>query len=107
MPTRVNAPTQYTPPTYLASSSGIPELKVILSGFIIRRYLGIRNLICKSIGIVLAVGGGLNVGIQGPLVLVAACIGNVIARIGGKFKNNEGKISLFFFFFSTFFFFFF
>lgn len=37
---------------YYSAGSGIPELKSILSGFVIRGFLGIKTLIYKSIGLV-------------------------------------------------------
>jgi hypothetical protein len=35
-----------------AAGSGIPEVKTILSGFIIRKFLGVWTLIIKSLGLV-------------------------------------------------------
>jgi chloride channel 3/4/5 len=35
-----------------AKHSGIPEIKTVLGGFVIRRYLGLWTLIIKSIGLV-------------------------------------------------------
>lgn len=35
-----------------AKHSGIPELKTVLGGFVIRRFLGTWTLITKSIGLV-------------------------------------------------------
>jgi chloride channel 3/4/5 len=63
-----------------AAGSGIPEVKTILSGFIIRGYLGAWTLIVKCAGMVLAVGAGLSLGKEGPLVHVACCCGNLFTR---------------------------
>jgi chloride channel 3/4/5 len=63
-----------------AAGSGIPEVKTILSGFIIRGYLGAWTLLVKSLGMVLAVGAGLVLGKEGPLVHVACCCGNLFTR---------------------------
>ncbi|KAK7077920.1 hypothetical protein SK128_004259, partial [Halocaridina rubra] len=57
-----------------ACGSGIPEIKTILSGFIIRGYLGKWTLLIKSLGMILAVSAGLSLGKEGPLVHVACCI---------------------------------
>jgi len=35
-----------------AKHSGIPEIKTVLGGFVIRRFLGIQTLITKSLGLV-------------------------------------------------------
>ncbi|XP_003741013.1 H(+)/Cl(-) exchange transporter 5 [Galendromus occidentalis] len=74
-----------------ASGSGIPEIKTILSGFVIRGYLGKWTLLIKSVGLVLAVGAGLSLGKEGPLVHVACCIGNIVAYAFPKYGKNEAK----------------
>ena len=56
------------------------QVKTILSGFIIRGYLGAWTLLVKSLGMVLAVGAGLTLGKEGPLVHVACCCGNLFTR---------------------------
>lgn len=63
-----------------AAGSGIPEVKTILSGFVIRGYLGAWTLVVKAVGMVLAVGAGLSLGKEGPLVHVACCCGNLFTR---------------------------
>ncbi|KHO00806.1 Chloride channel, voltage gated [Metarhizium album ARSEF 1941] len=52
-----------------AKHSGIPELKTVLGGFVMRRFLGTWTLITKSIGLVLAVSSGMWLGKEGPLQL--------------------------------------
>ena len=59
---------------------GCLQVKTILSGFIIRSYLGAWTLLVKSVGMVLAVGAGLSLGKEGPLVHVACCAGNLFTR---------------------------
>ena len=61
-----------------ACGSGIPEIKTILSGFIIRGYLGKWTFLIKSVSIMLAVASGLSLGKEGPMVHIACCIGNII-----------------------------
>lgn len=47
-------PPQYeTKYAYYSAGSGIPEVKVILGGFVIKGFLGIKTLIVKSIGMVI------------------------------------------------------
>ena len=58
----------------------ILQVKTILSGFIIRGYLGAWTLLVKSLGMVLAVGAGLTLGKEGPLVHIACCCGNLFTR---------------------------
>lgn len=54
---------------------GIPEIKTILSGFIIRGYLGKWTLIIKVVGLILSVSSGLSLGKEGPMVHIASCLG--------------------------------
>lgn len=55
--------------------AGIPEIKTILSGFIIRGYLGKWTLIIKVVGLILSVSSGLSLGKEGPMVHIACCLG--------------------------------
>ncbi|XP_074087662.1 H(+)/Cl(-) exchange transporter 3 [Macrotis lagotis] len=71
--------------------SGIPEIKTILSGFIIRGYLGKWTLMIKTITLVLAVASGLSLGKEGPLVHVACCCGNIFSYLFPKYSTNEAK----------------
>lgn len=45
-----------------ACGSGVPEVKTILSGFIIRGYLGAWTLLIKSVGMILGTSAGLLLG---------------------------------------------
>nr|CAG8467343.1 7678_t:CDS:10 [Entrophospora candida] len=78
-------------PKPYASGSGIPEVKTILSGFVIRGFLGIRTLWVKAIALAMAVSSGMTLGKEGPFVHIACCIGNVISRLFHKYNKNEGK----------------
>lgn len=74
-----------------ACGSGIPEIKTILSGFIIRGYLGKWTLTIKSVCMMLAVSAGLSLGKEGPLVHIACCIGNIFSYLFPKYGKNEAK----------------
>ncbi|XP_061164575.1 H(+)/Cl(-) exchange transporter 3-like isoform X1 [Saccostrea echinata] len=74
-----------------ACGSGIPEIKTILSGFIIRNYLGIWTLLTKSVGMMLAVSAGLSLGKEGPYVHVACCCGKFFSYLFPKYGSNEAK----------------
>ncbi|PPJ59954.1 hypothetical protein CBER1_09884 [Cercospora berteroae] len=76
---------------YPAAGSGVAEVRVILSGFVLHGYLGVRTLMCKAIGIVLSVGSGMSVGKEGPYVHIATCIGNIITRFSSKYHDNDAK----------------
>ncbi|KAI0709544.1 chloride channel [Cerioporus squamosus] len=76
---------------YYAAGSGIPEIKTILSGFVIHGYLGGRTLFTKSVGLALSVASGLSLGKEGPFVHIASCVGNIVSRFFSKYETNEGK----------------
>ncbi|KAF9115074.1 hypothetical protein BGX27_008997 [Mortierella sp. AM989] len=72
--------------------SGIPEVKTILGGFVIRHYLGLETLVIKTVTLVLSTSAGLSLGKEGPLLHISCCIGNILPRIFPKFKRNEAKM---------------
>ncbi|ETN39271.1 uncharacterized protein HMPREF1541_05494 [Cyphellophora europaea CBS 101466] len=74
-----------------AKSSGIPEIKTVLGGFVIRRFLGGWTLVTKSLGLCLAVSSGLWVGKEGPLVHVACCCANMIMKPFSSLSQNEAR----------------
>ncbi|XP_066148220.1 H(+)/Cl(-) exchange transporter 5 isoform X1 [Euwallacea fornicatus] len=74
-----------------ACGSGIPEIKTILSGFIIRGYLGKWTLLIKSVGLILSVSAGLSLGKEGPMVHIACAIGNILSYLFPKYGRNEAK----------------
>ncbi|UJR28387.1 hypothetical protein I4U23_009628 [Adineta vaga] len=74
-----------------ACGSGVPEVKTILSGFIIRGYLGAWTLLIKSLGMVLGTSANLLLGKEGPFVHSSCCCGNIFARLFPKYGQNEAK----------------
>lgn len=92
-PTRKFTEASQRPPVvyYPAAGSGVAEVKVILSGFVLHGYLGVRTLMAKSLGLVLSVASGLNVGKEGPYVHISTCIGNIACRLFPKYNHNDGK----------------
>lgn len=76
---------------YYCAGSGIPQVKTILGGFVIRGCLGLQTLIVKSVSLILSVSSGLMVGQQGPIVHISCCIGNVVSRLFSKYNMNDGK----------------
>ncbi|RIB21537.1 chloride channel [Gigaspora rosea] len=74
------------------AGSGISEIKCILAGFIMKGFLGGRTLLLKSVSLPLAIGSGLSIGKEGPAVHTAACVGNVVSRMFGKYTRNKAKM---------------
>ena len=81
------------PPTfyYSAAGSGVAEVKVILSGFVMHGYLGVKTLVIKTLALVLSVGSGLSLGKEGPYVHIATCVGNIACRLFDKYNHNDAK----------------
>lgn len=92
-PTRVLAAIKSRPDMvyYSAAGSGVAEVKVILSGFVIHGYLGLKTLIIKTLGLILSVSSGLSLGKEGPYVHIATCVGNICCRMFSKYHHNDGK----------------
>jgi chloride channel 3/4/5 len=74
-----------------AKQSGIPEIKTVLGGFVIRHFLGAWTLIIKSLGLCLAVASGMWLGKEGPLVHVACCCANVFMKLFDGINGNEAR----------------
>ncbi|CAG8511417.1 1253_t:CDS:10 [Cetraspora pellucida] len=74
-----------------AAGSGIPEVKTILSGFVMRGFLGVRTLWVKALTLAMVVAAGMTLGKEGPFVHIACCIGNILSRLFNKYNKNEGK----------------
>ncbi|KAH6861001.1 chloride channel [Alternaria rosae] len=77
---------------YLASGSGIPEIKTILSGFSIPSFLSLPVLIVKSLGAIFAVSSSLCLGKEGPFVHVSTCVGHLVGRLIPKYASNGRKM---------------
>jgi chloride channel 7 len=81
-----------------AAGSGIPEAKAYLNGSNIPRYLSLKALFAKAVGVSFAVAGGLCVGKEGPLVHVgsafAANLSHGSLRVSSvflKLRNDPDK----------------
>ncbi|KAL7947358.1 chloride channel [Trichoderma barbatum] len=74
-----------------AKHSGIPEIKTVLGGFVIRKFLGPWTLVTKSFGLVLAVSSGMWLGKEGPLVHVACCCANIFIKLFSNINDNEAR----------------
>ncbi|KAH9826938.1 H(+)/Cl(-) exchange transporter 3 [Teratosphaeria destructans] len=75
-----------------AKQSGIPEIKTVLGGFVIRHFLGAWTLLIKTLGLCLAVASGMWLGKEGPLVHVACCCANLFLKlIPNSIDGNEAR----------------
>jgi chloride channel 3/4/5 len=76
---------------YSAAGSGVAEVRVILSGFVLHGFLGLKTLIIKTLGLILSVASGLSLGKEGPYVHIATCVGNIACRLFTKYDRNDAK----------------
>ncbi|KAK6348298.1 hypothetical protein TWF718_006103 [Orbilia javanica] len=74
-----------------ARQSGIPEIKTVLGGFVIRRFMGGWTLLIKSLGLCLSVASGLWLGKEGPLVHVACSCANILMKPFHSISQNEAR----------------
>jgi chloride channel 3/4/5 len=76
---------------YSAAGSGVAEVRVILSGFVLHGFLGMKTLVTKAVGLVFSVASGLSLGKEGPYVHIATCVGNIACRLFSKYDGNDAK----------------
>ncbi|KAI1824813.1 voltage-gated chloride channel-like protein [Xylaria intraflava] len=92
-PTQIPTKEAMSPPMvyYSAAGSGVAEVRVIISGFVLHGFLGFKTLVIKSVGLIISVASGLSLGKEGPYVHIATCIGNICCRIFNKYDKNDAK----------------
>lgn len=76
---------------YSAAGSGVAEVRVILSGFVLHGFLGLKTLLIKIIALIPSVASGLSLGKEGPYVHMATCVGNIACRLFDKYDRNDAK----------------
>lgn len=77
---------------YMAAGSGIPEIKTILSGFVIPHFLDLKVLVVKAVGSTFAVSTGMNLGKEGPFVHISTCVAYLVAVRFPKYRDNGRKL---------------
>lgn len=77
---------------YLAAGSGIPEIKTILSGFVIPHFLDFKVLVVKAVGAVFAVATGMCLGKEGPFVHISTCVASLVGGCFPKYRENGRKM---------------
>lgn len=77
---------------YMAAGSGIPEIKTILSGFVIPNFLDLKVLLVKAFGATFAVASGMCLGKEGPFVHISTCVGYLVCRCFPKYRDNGRKM---------------
>lgn len=74
-----------------AAGSGISEIKCIVSGFVMKGFLGWWTLAIKSLGLPLAIASGLSLGKEGPSVHYAVAVGNSVAKLFHNYRQSASK----------------
>jgi chloride channel 3/4/5 len=77
---------------YMAAGSGIPEIKTVLSGFVIPHFLDLKVLVVKAVGSAFAVATGMCLGKEGPFVHISTCAGYLVASMFPKYRDNGRKM---------------
>ena len=77
---------------YMAAGSGIPEIKTILSGFVIPNFLDFKVLAVKAIGATFAVATGMCLGKEGPFVHISTCVAYLVGSRFPKYRENGRKM---------------
>ena len=77
---------------YLAAGSGIPEIKTILSGFVIPNFLDLKVLVVKAVGATFAVATGMCLGKEGPFVHISTCVAYLVGMWFPKYRDNGRKM---------------
>uniref|UniRef100_A0AAV2JPN7 Chloride channel protein n=1 Tax=Knipowitschia caucasica TaxID=637954 RepID=A0AAV2JPN7_KNICA len=76
-----------------AVGSGIPEMKTILRGVVLKEYLTFKTFVAKVIGLTCALGSGMPLGKEGPFVhvasLCAALLSKFMAAVFGGIYMEE------------------
>ncbi|NWX42074.1 CLCN2 protein, partial [Steatornis caripensis] len=81
-----------------AVGSGIPEMKTILRGVVLKEYLTLKTFVAKVIGLMCALGSGMPLGKEGPFVHIASMCAALLSRFlslfGGIYENEARNIEM-------------
>ncbi|KAK9880654.1 hypothetical protein WA026_011893 [Henosepilachna vigintioctopunctata] len=69
-----------------SAGSGLPELKTILRGVVLKEYLTFRVLLAKIFGLSFTIGAGMPLGKEGPLVHMSSIITSLYGRLISKMR---------------------
>lgn len=75
--------------TDFVKTSGISEVKTIISGVVIKDFLSLKTMMVKLIGLTLTVSSNLWAGKEGPLVHIACCCAEFVMHFFPVLDDNE------------------
>lgn len=77
--------------TQFVKTSGIAEVKTIISGVVIHDFLSMKTMIVKLVGMTLCVSSNMWAGKEGPLVHISCCCAELLMKLLPVLDNNEAK----------------
>ncbi|XP_050726376.1 chloride channel protein 2-like isoform X2 [Eriocheir sinensis] len=81
-----------------AAGSGIPEMKTILRGVVLKEYLTWKTLLAKMVSLAAVLGSGLPLGKEGPVMHMASIVATMLTKtlryIKGTVENDARSIDL-------------
>ncbi|KAM8982581.1 chloride channel protein 1 isoform 3-T3 [Sarcophilus harrisii] len=81
-----------------AVGSGIPEMKTILHGVVLKEYLTLKAFVAKVIALTAGLGSGIPVGKEGPFVHIASICAAVLSKFMsmfcGVYETVPGQLDL-------------
>ncbi|XP_055369759.1 chloride channel protein 2-like [Betta splendens] len=81
-----------------AAGSGIPEVKTIMRGVVLKEYLTFKTFVTKVIALTCALGSGMPMGKDGPFVHIASLCGALLCKFmslfGGMYENESRNIEM-------------
>ncbi|XP_063841828.1 chloride channel protein 2-like isoform X3 [Scylla paramamosain] len=81
-----------------AAGSGIPEMKTILRGVVLKEYLTWKTLLAKMVSLSAVLGSGLPLGKEGPVMHMASIVATMLTKtlryIKGTIENDARSTDL-------------
>ncbi|KAJ8782856.1 hypothetical protein J1605_009464 [Eschrichtius robustus] len=81
-----------------AVGSGIPEMKTILRGVVLKEYLTLKAFVAKVVALTAGLGSGIPVGKEGPFVHIASICAAVLSKfmsvLCGVYETVPGRLDL-------------
>ncbi|KAL0618306.1 Chloride channel protein 1, partial [Plecturocebus cupreus] len=81
-----------------AVGSGIPEMKTILRGVVLKEYLTMKAFVAKVVALTAGLGSGIPVGKEGPFVHIASICAAVLSKFMsvfcGVYETVPGQLDL-------------
>ncbi len=75
-----------------AAGSGMPELIGYLNGTLVRHIFNLRTLAVKFLSCAGAVGSGMPVGPEGPMIHMGALVGAGVSQFGSKTAGFRSEL---------------